>query len=70
MEHEGSLPHSQVLATSLSMICDVIHFYGEDLLARRPNPKLEDHTLSANRDFLFNIFPSTVLAEVEGRGRW
>jgi hypothetical protein len=26
--------------------------------------------LSANRDFLFNIFPSTVLAEVEGRGRW
>jgi hypothetical protein len=31
-------------------------FYGEELLAPRPTPKLEDHPLSAVRDCLFNIF--------------
>jgi len=34
-------------------------FYGEDLLAPRPTSKLEDHTLSAVRDCLFNIFTAT-----------
>jgi hypothetical protein len=29
---------------------------GEDLLAPRPTPKLKDHSLSAVRDCLFNIF--------------
>jgi hypothetical protein len=33
-----------------------IHFHGDDLLAPRPTPKLEDHPLSAVRDCLFNIF--------------
>ena len=28
-------------------------FYGEELLATRPTPKLENHPLSAVRDFLF-----------------
>jgi hypothetical protein len=31
-------------------------FYGEELLAPRPTPKLEDNPLSAVRDCLFNIF--------------
>ena len=33
-----------------------IRFNSEELWAPRPNPKLEDHTLSAVRDCLFNIF--------------
>jgi hypothetical protein len=37
-----------------------IIFYGEDLLAPRPTPKLEDHPLSAIRDCLFNIFSATL----------
>jgi hypothetical protein len=35
-------------------------FYDEELLAQRPNPKLEDHTLSAVRDCLFSIFAATL----------
>jgi hypothetical protein len=31
-------------------------FYGEELLAPRQTPKLEDHPLSAVRGCLFNIF--------------
>jgi len=30
-------------------------FYGEELLAPRPNSKMEDHPLSAARVYLFNI---------------
>jgi hypothetical protein len=37
-----------------------IHFHGEELLAPCPTPKLEDHTLSAVRDCLFNIFAATL----------
>ena len=35
-------------------------FYGEELLAPRPTPKLEVHPLSAVRDCLFNIFAATL----------
>jgi hypothetical protein len=35
---------------------DMILFYGEELLAPRPTPKLEDHPLSAVRHCLFNMF--------------
>jgi hypothetical protein len=35
-------------------------FYGEELLAPNPTPKLEDHSLSVVRDCLFNI-PSQLL---------
>jgi hypothetical protein len=35
-------------------------FYGEELLAPRPTPKLEDHCLSAVHDCLFSIFAATV----------
>jgi hypothetical protein len=60
MEHEGSLPHSQLFATSLWMIRNMIRLYDEELLAPRPIPKLEDYTLSAFRGSLFNIFAATV----------
>jgi len=35
-------------------------FYGEDLSAPRPTPKLDDHPLSAVRDCLFSIFATTI----------
>jgi hypothetical protein len=37
-----------------------ICFHGEELLAPRPTPKLEDHPLSAGSDSLFNIFTATL----------
>ena len=37
-----------------------ICFYGEELLAPRPTPKLEYHPLSAVHDCLFNIFAATL----------
>ena len=40
--------------------CNKIRFYGEELLAHRPNPKLENHPLSAVRDCLLNIFAATL----------
>jgi hypothetical protein len=42
-----------------------IRFKGEELLAPRPTPKLEDHPLSAVRDGLFNIFTATL--HIRGR---
>jgi hypothetical protein len=41
----------------------MIRFYGEGLLTPRPNPKLEDHSLSAVRYCLFNIFGATLRIE-------
>jgi hypothetical protein len=35
-------------------------FYGEELLAPRPNPKLEDHPLLAVHDCLFNVLAATL----------
>jgi hypothetical protein len=43
----------------------MIRFQGEELLAPRPNPKLEDHPFSAVRDCLFNIIVTII--HVEGR---
>jgi hypothetical protein len=37
-----------------------LYFYGEELLAPHATPKLENHPLSAVRDWLFNIFVATV----------
>jgi hypothetical protein len=42
------------------MFHNVISFYGEELLAPYPTLKLEEHPLSAVRDFLFNIFTATL----------
>jgi len=57
MEPESSLPHSQVHITSCF---NMISFYGEESLAPRPTPKMEDHPLSAVRDCVFNIFAPTL----------
>ena len=38
----------------------MIRFYGEELLAPRPTPKLKNHPVSAVRDCLFNIFAATL----------
>jgi len=35
-------------------------FYGEELSTPCPTSKLEDHPLSAVRDWLFNIFAATL----------
>jgi len=61
MVPEGSLPHSQVPATCpYPELCVNISqqdiFYGEELLAPRPTPKLRDHLLSAVRDCVLNIY--------------
>jgi hypothetical protein len=38
----------------------MIFFFGEELLAPYPTPKLEDHPLLAVCDYLFNIFTATL----------
>jgi hypothetical protein len=65
MESDGSWPHSQEPATCpYPQLCDLFRnmtiVYGEELLAPRPTPKLEDHPLSAVRDCLFNVLPATL----------
>jgi hypothetical protein len=42
------------------MFRDYDSFYGEELSAPRPTLKLEDHPLSAGRDYLFNILGATL----------
>jgi hypothetical protein len=42
------------------MAHNMIRFYGEELLAPRSTPKLEDHLLCAVRNCLFNIFAATL----------
>jgi hypothetical protein len=41
----------------------MLAFYGEGLLAPRPIPKLEDHSLSFVRGCLFNIFAANLQLE-------
>jgi hypothetical protein len=47
-----------------SFVCEYfvtkIRFHGEEELAPRSTPKLEDHPLSAVRDCLFSIFAATL----------
>jgi hypothetical protein len=42
------------------MFRNLICSYGEELLAPRPTPKLENHPSSIVRDFLLNIFATTL----------
>jgi len=42
------------------IFCDYASFYGEELSAPRPTPKLVDHPLSAVRNCLFNILAATL----------
>jgi uncharacterized Zn-finger protein len=44
----------------LESCCIKLIFYGEELLAPRPTPKLEDHPLSAVRNCLFNTFAAAL----------
>ena len=58
------IDHAEFVAKmcSVSVSCSLwtflnkIRFYDEELLASRPTPKLEDRSLSAVCDCLFNIF--------------
>ena len=59
MEPESSLPYSQAQASRPWEFLNRI-IYGEELLAPRPTPKLEDHPLSAVRDCVFNLFAATL----------
>jgi hypothetical protein len=58
------LGRTKVSVQVRGFVCDYfvikIRFHGEELLAPRPTPKLEDHPLSAVRDCLFNIFAATL----------
>jgi hypothetical protein len=45
----------QYPACLLMIFRNTLIFYGEELLAQRPTLKLEDHSLSAVRDWLFSI---------------
>jgi hypothetical protein len=69
MEPESSLLHSQESATCpypspspwpCEMFRNIVRFYGEELLLRRPTVKLEDHPLSVVWDCLFNILAATL----------
>jgi hypothetical protein len=42
------------------MVRNIIIFYGEELSAPRPTPKLEDHPLSAVLYYLFIVFAATL----------
>jgi hypothetical protein len=58
------LGRTKVSVQVRSFVCEhfvtKIKFYSEELLALRPTPRLEDHTLLAVRDCLFNIFAATL----------
>jgi len=54
------LSYSPGSRLTLWLFCIMIRFYGEELLAPRPTPKLEYHLLAAVRDCLFNIFAATL----------
>ena len=63
MEPDGSSPYSQEPAKFrgvLQYFVTWLVFSGEELLAPRPTPRLEDHHLSAVRYCLFNTFAATL----------
>ena len=53
------LGHTNPGLRKVSMICNKISFYGEELSTPHPTPKLQDQTLSVVRNCLFNIFRVT-----------
>jgi hypothetical protein len=67
MEPKGSLLGSQEPRSSRP--CATFHnkllFYGEELLAPHPNPKLEDNPLLAVHNSLLNIFTDTLQPQLE-----
>ena len=68
MKPKGLWLHSQQPARCLihcEIFCNMVNFYDDELLAPRPTPKLEDHTLSSVRNCLLNIIAATL--HIEGR---
>jgi len=57
MLHQSIIPGPWL---TLSLFRIMIRFYGEELLAPRPSPKMEDRPLSAVRDWLFHMFAATL----------
>ena len=49
-----------VIPVPCELFRNIVIVYGEELLASRPTPKLQDHPLSAVRDCLFNLFAATL----------
>ena len=60
----ASAPHCMATDISMCRPCavmrNVLSFYGKQLLAPRPAPKLEDHPLSVVCNCLFSIFAATL----------
>ena len=56
----GSRSVEVSIPRSFEMFLNVVSFYGEELLATRPKPKLEDHPLSAARECLYSIIVATL----------
>jgi hypothetical protein len=55
----GVVPKKRSRPEYFCLFRNIIIFYGEELLAPRPTPKLEDNPLSVVRDCLFNVFAAT-----------
>jgi hypothetical protein len=64
MSHFCCLGREKVSFQVRGFVCEYfvtkIRFHGEEFLARRATPKLEDRPLSAVRDCLFNTFVATL----------
>jgi hypothetical protein len=61
--HHLSIGLYQSISPGSRLVCmfhDYDSFYDEELSAPRPTLKLEDHPLSAVRDYLFNTFAATL----------
>jgi hypothetical protein len=56
----GAVPNNRSRSEACPYVRNTIIFYGEELLAPRLTPTLEDHPLSAVRDCLFNVFTATL----------
>jgi hypothetical protein len=69
-----SLPHAQAPVTCpypaekiiacprpCEVFGNIVRFYGKKFVALHPTTKLEDHPVSAVRDFLFIVFAATLL---------
>jgi len=57
-----SLQNIGPFPSSRAVLCNKLYFYGEELLAPHPIPKLVDHPLSSIRDCILNIFAATVMS--------
>jgi hypothetical protein len=60
VSHVCSMHCQSSNSETFQMFRNTVVFYGDELLAGRPNPKLEDHYFSAVHDYLFNIFATTL----------